>query len=89
MGQVALSLNDRTYRFVCDDGDEARLRELAQTVEKKLDALVAEFGNAGEARLLVMAALMLADDVLEASGSDRTEPDHDGNTDDGAPSNDP
>lgn len=81
MGQVALSLNDRTYRFVCDDGDEQRLRELARTVEQKLDALVAEFGNVGEARLLVMATLMLADDALEAaeiatSPSDEVEADY-------------
>ena len=66
MGQVALRLNDRTYRLACEDGEEERLRELAAEVEGKLEELVSEFGNAGEARLLVMAALLLADDLLEA-----------------------
>ena len=67
MGQVALSLNGRNYRLACEDGEEERLRELAQCVKAKLETLVTEFGQVGETRLMVMAALLLADDLLDAS----------------------
>lgn len=67
MGQVAVSLNGRTYRFACNDGEEERLRELAEMVRQKLDALTNEFGQVGEVRLLAMASLLLADDLLDAS----------------------
>lgn len=80
MGQVALRLLNRTYRLNCDDGEEERLRLLAGEVEGKLEELVSEFGNVGEPRLLVMAALLLADDLLEARapGSHKTEFGQDG-----------
>ncbi len=66
MGQVAVSLNGRTYRLACNDGEEERLRTLADQVRQKLNTLTDEFGQVGETRLLVMAALMLADDLLDA-----------------------
>ena len=71
MGQVAVSLNGRTYRLACNDGEEDRLRALGEQVRAKLDALIGEFGQVGETRLMVMAALLLADDLLDAeSGSE-------------------
>jgi cell division protein ZapA len=66
MGQVAISLNGRTYRFTCGDGEESRITELASYVSGKLRALGQEFGRPGDDRMLIMAALMLADEVFEA-----------------------
>ncbi|MCH9764509.1 MAG: cell division protein ZapA [Alphaproteobacteria bacterium] len=69
MGQVALSLNGRMYRLACEDGEEERLRALAACVKSKLTTLIDEFGQVGETRLMVMAALLLADDLLDSQPS--------------------
>jgi len=93
MAQVTVSLNGRSYRLACDDGDEDRLRTLADQVRQKLDALTKEFGQVGDTRLMVMAALMLADDLLDANSevSPRADekpkkdaPDTDGSAEDAA-----
>ena len=66
MGQVAVTLNGRSYRLSCEPGEEARLTLLAAEVKARLDTLIDQFGNAGDDRLLLMAALTLADELLDA-----------------------
>jgi cell division protein ZapA len=67
MGQIALTLNGRTYRLACGDGEEEeRLQALARHVEEKVDSLSAELGQIGEARLFMMSALLIADELFEA-----------------------
>jgi cell division protein ZapA len=66
MGQVAVTLNGRTYRLRCGDGEEERLLSLAAHVRARIDSLIAEFGQAGDERLLLMAALLTADDLFDA-----------------------
>lgn len=66
MAQASITLNGRIYRLTCGEGEEARLRQLSDLVREKLEALVAEFGQVGEDRLLLMSALLIADDMLEA-----------------------
>ena len=65
MGQVTVELNKRIYRLACGDGDEARLKELAGVVRGKVDHLVQQHGQIGDDRLLVMAAIMLADELRD------------------------
>jgi len=65
MAQVTITLNGRTYRLQCGDGEEPRLIELADVVRGKLQTLVSEFGQAGDDRLLLMTALLIADELLE------------------------
>lgn len=65
MGQVAVTLNGRTYRLRCEDGEEQRLFALADHVRDKVDRLVTEFGQIGEDRLLFMAALLVTDELFE------------------------
>lgn len=65
MAQVTITLNGRTYRLQCGDGEEPRLIELADVVRGKLQSLVSEFGQAGDDRLLLMTALLIADELLE------------------------
>ena len=67
MGQVALTLNGRTYRLACEDGDEPRLAALADYVSSKLDGLVRDVGKAGEAQLFLMTALLIADELFDAT----------------------
>lgn len=64
--QVTLTINGRSYRLGCGEGEQDRLKELARHIGKKVDALVAEFGQAGEARLLLMAAILVADELYDA-----------------------
>ncbi len=66
MGHVAVTLNGRSYRFACGDGEEARLHDLAAHVKSKVDTLALQFGQVGEDRLFLMAALLVADELFEA-----------------------
>ncbi len=68
MGHVAVTLNSRTYRLNCDDADEFRLRQLAAYVGRHVERLAGEFGNVGEERLLLMAALVITEELFEARG---------------------
>lgn len=65
MGQVTVTLNGRSYRLRCGDGDEARLRSLAADVQSRIETLANEFGQVGDERLLVMAALLINDDLWD------------------------
>lgn len=66
MGHVTVTLNGRSYRLRCGEGEEERLFALAQHVREKLDALVQEFGQAGDDRLLLLAALQISDELFDA-----------------------
>jgi cell division protein ZapA len=66
MTQVSVTLNGRSYRLRCGDGEESRLVELASHVKAKVDKLLAEHGNVGDDRLILMAALMVADELWDA-----------------------
>jgi cell division protein ZapA len=66
MGQVSVTLNGRTYRLSCGDGEEARLLALSEHLRAHIDKLVAQLGQVGDDRLLVMAALMITDELFEA-----------------------
>lgn len=66
MAEVAITLNGRTYRLECGDGEEEHLIALSELVGKRLDSLQKQFGQVGDDRLLLMTALMIADDLSEA-----------------------
>ncbi|HUJ36682.1 MAG TPA: cell division protein ZapA [Hyphomicrobium sp.] len=66
MGQVAVTVFGRSYRFDCGEGEEARLGELAAFLKGRVEELNRQFGNAGEERLLLMAALLIADELWDA-----------------------
>src|SRR5215831_9140263 len=67
MGQVSVPVNGRSYAIACDDGQEARIRRLAQYVDAKVGEFVAAVGQVGEARLLLLAALVIADELSDAN----------------------
>jgi cell division protein ZapA len=68
MAQITVVINGREFRMACDDGQEAHLTRLAGVLDQRIDRLRAKFGEIGDTRLTVMAALTLADDFSEASG---------------------
>jgi cell division protein ZapA len=67
MGQVSVPVNGRFYAITCDDGQEIRIRRLAQYVDAKVAEFVGRVGQAGEARLLLLAALVIADELSDAN----------------------
>jgi cell division protein ZapA len=68
MAQVNVTINGREFRMACDDGQEAHLIKLAETLDQRIGKLRASFGEIGDTRLTVMAALTLADELTEALG---------------------
>lgn len=65
MGQVSATVNGRTYRLSCEDGQEARLREIADYISEKMQSVTSEFGQVGEDRVLLMAAIMVCDELFD------------------------
>lgn len=66
MGQVNVTVNGRAYTVACGDGEEAHLTELAKYVDKRVTELGRSIGQVGDARLLLMASLLVADELSEA-----------------------
>ncbi len=67
MAELAVMIDGRVYRVACDEGEEVRLGDLAQLVEGKIATLRQRFGEIGNQRLIVMAAIILADEWAEAN----------------------
>lgn len=66
MAKVSITINRQSYDIACEDGQEPHILTLAGVVDGKVGELVAAIGQAGEARLLAMAGLLVADDVAVA-----------------------
>ncbi|MGE0417371.1 MAG: cell division protein ZapA [Acetobacteraceae bacterium] len=65
MAQVTIRINGYAYTIGCNDGEEQHLLSMAGEVEKRIDSIKAAAGQSGEARMLVMAGLLMADDLYE------------------------
>ena len=68
MSQVNVTINGRQFRMACDDGQEGRLKRLAQDLDQRIEALRKTHGEIGDARLTIMAALTLADELSDIAG---------------------
>jgi cell division protein ZapA len=66
MAQVTVTIGWRVYRLACNEGEEPHLEALARKVDAKIDAIRGSFGEIGDQRLIVMAALTIADELSEA-----------------------
>ena len=62
MPLVNVMVNGRAYTIACDDGEEEHLKELAAHVDSKVQELLGSVGQVGEVRLMLMAALLVADE---------------------------
>ncbi len=66
MGQVSVSINGRDYSIACDDGQEAHLGKLGDYLDSRVSELSATMGQIGDARLLIMAGLLVSDELADA-----------------------
>lgn len=66
MALVNVTVNNRLYEVGCDDGEEDQVRRLSGVLDKRVRELAALVGQVGEARLMLMTALTLADDLEQA-----------------------
>jgi cell division protein ZapA len=67
MSHINVTINGRQYRMACEEGQEARLLNLAESFESRITSLRGKFGEIGDARLTVMAALMVCDELVDAN----------------------
>jgi cell division protein ZapA len=67
MSHINVTINGRQYRMACEEGQEPRLLNLAESLEVRIDNLRVKFGEIGDQRLEVMAALTVADELMDAS----------------------
>lgn len=67
MAQVNATIAGRQFRLACEDGQEEHLQKLAQDLDQRITELRGKFGEIGDTRLTVMAALMVADELSEAA----------------------
>ncbi len=63
MAQVTIRINGYSYPVGCEDGQERHLEAMADEVDRRVDEIKAAAGTLGESRLLMLAALMLADEL--------------------------
>jgi cell division protein ZapA len=67
MSHINVTINGRQYRMACEEGQEVRLLKLAESLESRIEALRGKFGEIGDARLTVMAALTVCDELIDAN----------------------
>lgn len=66
MSHINVTINARQYRMACEEGQEVRLLKLAESLESRIQMLRGKFGEIGDARLTVMAALTACDELVDA-----------------------
>jgi len=66
MSQVNVTINGRQFRMACEDGQEDHLVNLARELDTRISGLRTKFGEIGDTRLTVMAAITVADEFSEA-----------------------
>jgi len=67
MAQVVVKVNGRDFALNCPEGQEVRIRRLAQYVDAKTGEFSKTLGQVGEARLILLAALVIADELSDAN----------------------
>lgn len=64
--RIEVSVNNRPYQISCDEGQQDRVRDLVAGIDRVVGRLVAELGEIGDARLLLLAALTISDELADA-----------------------
>ncbi len=65
MGEVTVTVNGNQYRLACRDGDETRIETLAADIDRRAREIARQIGAQGEARLMLLVALLLADELAD------------------------
>ena len=63
MGQVSVNFNNQEHHLACQAGGEERLKMLADYIDRRAESLVDRMGPVGDIRLLLMTAIMIADEL--------------------------
>lgn len=66
MSQLETTINGRRYTVACEDGQEEHLGRLADYVKTRVEELAESVGQIGDARLLLMVSLLIADELSDA-----------------------
>ena len=72
MSHINVTINGRQYRMACEEGQEVRLLKLAEGLETRIQSLRGKFGEIGDARLTVMAALTVCDELVDVGNRVRS-----------------
>ena len=67
MATISASIAGRQFRLACEDGQEEHLQSLARDLDQRIGELRKKFGEIGDTRLTVMAALMVSDELADAA----------------------
>jgi cell division protein ZapA len=65
MSQISVTINGKTYRMACDEGQENHLIQLGQKFDGYVGQLKGSFGEIGDQRLTIMAGIMVVDELSE------------------------
>ena len=65
MAQVDITVNGRAYKVTCENGQEGRLQQIAGYFDRHVAQLVRELGQIGDARLMLLSALTVCDELFE------------------------
>jgi len=63
MGQVVVTFNNQEHHLACQSGGEEHLKMLADYIEERAEGLIDRMGPIGDLRLLLMTAIMIADEL--------------------------
>lgn len=74
MAEVDIRINGRSYRLGCEDGQEGEVEAAGLLLAERVDSLVRQVGQVGEARLLMMAGMLLANELHRAADSGTAAP---------------
>ena len=67
MPEISISINGRNYPISCEEGEEEHIIRLGRYIDKRVKDLARNVGQIGEAHLLVMTSLVIADELSEAN----------------------
>ena len=66
MSDLSITINGRNHVIACEDGQEEHLARLAEYIDKRVIEIAESVGQVGENRLLLMASLLVADELGDA-----------------------
>ena len=73
MAQVTIRINGYAYTVGCEDGQEPHLEQMAAEIEQRITSIKSIGGQSGEARLLMLAALLLADELHDLRSGEKAQ----------------
>lgn len=69
MAQIRVNVAGNSYTLACADGEQDHLTRLVAAVDQRASDLKAKLGHVNEAKLMLMAAVLLADELEESTGA--------------------